>query len=566
MRTFSGVCAVEGIGIGKAFVVPEPVKRVIPEKKIAQSESHFEWQRFENALEFVKANIDSELQTLLLHANENKTQIDIFQTYRDMLSDAVFFKEVKCDFETHLISIESIIEKKANEYADVLRSAHNEMLAERATDIIDVFDLVLDALLEINQFDVRKVHEGAVIVATSLSATDAIALSKKNIAGLALSEGALASHVVILARACGIPTIVGLKNISRFVEMNDDVIVNAKDGELIVQADDERISFFQKKIVEQNEHKKLLQTFITKKACTKDGVAFSLFANIGSSYEAARANEFGADGIGLFRTEFLFMSNEEKKHMMSENAQFEEYKKVLLMMNGKPVVIRTLDAGGDKLIQSADLPMTDEKNPLMGLRAIRLSQSYPHLLKTQLRALYRASVFGNLKILLPLITNVEQVYFCKALSHKVREELKDECISFDENVPIGIMIETAAAAIASDCFAETCDFFSIGTNDLTQYTLGVDRENQAVAHLYDETNIAVLRLILMTKENANRAQLPVSVCGEMAGKKDGALILAGMGFRSFSMSPSLIPEVKEALSHFTIAELESVSSNHLNAL
>ena len=279
----------------------------------------------------------------------------------------------------------------------------------------------------------------------------------------------------------------------------------------------------------------------------------------------------GADGIGLFRTEFLYMaqsgaSMNAAARSFSEQTQFEAYKTVLQTMGDKPVTIRTLDAGGDKLINSVDIPVFDEKNPLMGLRAVRLCLECPNVFKTQLRALYRASVYGNLKIMFPLITSVEQVKQCLEIVNQVQTELSNEKIPFKKDTPVGIMVETAAAALISDCLVNVTDFFSLGTNDLTQYTLGVDRENSHVSSLYNEFSLAVLRLIEMTIRAGNDANIPVSVCGEMAGKSDSIMVLAGMGIRNLSMSPKHISSTKELLSHFTIAELEAISAKHLNNL
>ena len=325
------------------------------------------------------------------------------------------------------------------------------------------------------------------------------------------------------------------------------------------------------KIREAEKHREALKQYLNEPAKTKDGVAFKLYANIGSPEEAEIAVAEGADGIGLFRTEFLYMSQTENSSTVtarsfSEDEQFEAYKHVLEVMKDKPVTIRTLDAGGDKLINSVELPKLEEKNPLMGLRAVRLSLAFPQIFKTQLRALYRASVYGNLQIMLPLITSTEQVIECLKIIEEVKSELNAEKIPFNKDVPVGIMIETAAAAITSDCLAKSCDFFSIGTNDLTQYTIGVDRENSKVSSLYDEFNLAVLRLIEMTISNAEKEGILLSVCGEMASRQDSILVLGGLGVRHLSMGPKMISEVKQLLSRFTIKELESISSKRLNKL
>ena len=327
-----------------------------------------------------------------------------------------------------------------------------------------------------------------------------------------------------------------------------------------------------KKILSAKKYAEALKKFKDQPATTEDGTLFKIYANIGTPEEAAVALEHGADGIGLFRTEFLFMNalQEFKRetgafsNSLSEEAQFEAYKKVLQIMGDKPVTIRTLDAGGDKLIDSGDMPLFEEKNPLMGLRAIRLSLYYsPQIFRAQLRALYRASVYGNLRILLPLITDVSQVETALGIARGVQLSLKEDNIPFNPDVPIGIMIETAAAAVCSDCLAPHSKFFSLGTNDLTQYTLCVDRENTTVAPLYNEFNLAVLRLIKTTITNAEEHNVPVSVCGEMAGNKESVIILAGMGIRNLSMAPKKIPVIKEMLSRFSISELKNLSNRSL---
>ena len=460
---------------------------------------------------------------------------------------------------------------KAEEYAAKLRQAGNYYLSERAQDITDVFGRVLDEMLDIHPFDIDTVPDGSVILATSLSSADTIILSKRKIAGLALSEGGVSSHVVILARNYGIPTVVGLEEISKKVRNGETVIIDGKTAEILVSPDRETIEEYKGKIREEYQRKLSLRSFLNKPAETKDGTRFTLYANIGTPEEAEVALAEGADGIGLFRTEFLYMAQSSASlnaaaRSFSEQTQFEAYKSVLQIMGNKPVTIRTLDAGGDKLINSVDLPNIEEKNPLMGLRAVRLSLEYPNILKTQLRALFRASVYGNLEIMFPLITSVDQVKECLELVNVVKQELDAEKIPYQADTPVGIMIETAAAALISDCLSKVSDFFSLGTNDLTQYTLGIDRENQHVSGLYNEFSLAVLRLIEMTVRSAKENNVPLAVCGEMAGRQDSVMVLAGMGIRNLSMSPKLISSTKELLSRFTIAELEAISAKHLNNL
>ena len=573
MEVFLGISAAEGTGIGPAFVIPAQVKRVISHNKIDKYQIENSWQRFEDAKSSVSKEISKQLANLPKEIKANDIQREILETYILMLEDPVFLKEVKSFLEESLFNIEYTINHKANEYANRLRNAGNEYLAERAQDITDVFGMVLDEMMDIHPFDINQIPDGSVIVASTLSPTDTIILQRKKILGLALTEGGLSSHVVILARSYGIPTVVGIseKHIRQSIKNGQTIIVDANSGELLVEPEAEMLTDFEKKLKKELEQKELLKEYLDKPAQTKDGVKFNLYANIGSVEEAEIAKNSGADGIGLFRTEFLYMSmSNSSAHIaaraFNEEGQFNAYKTVLETMQGKPVTIRTLDAGGDKLINSVELPTFNEKNPLMGLRAVRLSLKYPQLLKTQLRALYRASVYGNLKIMLPLITSASQVEQCLQIADTVREELKAENIPFNPDVPIGIMVETAAAAITSDCLAKVSDFFSLGTNDLTQYTIGVDRENSNVAELYDEFNLAVLRMIDLTITNAKKYNVPVSVCGEMAGKSDSILVLGGMGIRNLSMGPNQISRTKKLLSRFTIAELQAISSKKLNKL
>ena len=569
MEVFLGIPAADGTGIGTAFVIPDTVKRAIPQQRIKRDQLNKGWNRFEMAAQTVILNLKEELETLSKTDEKDKLQREVFETYILMLEDPVFNQEVKDFYERELFNIEYSVQFKAEEYATKLRQAGNYYLSERAQDITDVFGRVLDEMLDIHPFDINRVPDGSVIFANSLSSADTIVLSKRKIMGLALSEGGISSHVVILARNYGIPTVLGLENINKKVHNGETVIIDGSSAEILVNPDRATMEEYKAKIREEYQHKISLKRFLDKPALTKDGTEFKLYANIGTPEEAEIAKAEGADGIGLFRTEFLFMSESGASihaaaRSFSEETQFEAYKKVLQIMEDKPVTIRTLDAGGDKLINSVDLPNYDEKNPLMGLRAVRLSLAHPNVFKTQIRALYRAGLYGNLRIMLPLITSVEQVRQCLAIIEEAKKELDFEKIPYKADIPIGIMVETAAAAIMSDCLAKVSDFFSLGTNDLTQYTLGIDRENMHVAGLYNEFSLAVLRLIQTTIISAENAKIPVSVCGEMAGRHDSVMVLGGMGIRHLSMSPKLICSTKELLSRFTIQKLEAISAKHLN--
>ena len=570
MNIILGISASSGISTGKAFVIPEQVERIVPQFPVSSSEIEKEWERFSKAKSKITDKILKQLEGLSPDSKQDKIQKELLETYLLMLDDPVFLQEVRQNLEENPFNIEYLLDVKTEEYADRLRNSGNEYLTERAQDICDIFGSVLNELLNIHVFNIEQVPDGAVIVARDLSPSDAIIFTKRKIAGLALAEGGTSSHVAILARNYGIPAVFALENITKEVLQGSKLIVDGTAGEVIVSPDIQTLSDYTAKIEKELEHKEKILKFKDIPAQTKDGTRFTLLANIGTPEEAKLALDQGADGIGLFRTEFLFMQETTtatlRNHVMTEDEQFDAYRTVLETMKDKPVTIRTLDAGGDKIISSLELPTSQEKNPLMGLRAIRLTLNFPKLFKTQLRALYRASVYGNLKIMLPLITTTEQVVKAKELISEVQAELENEGIPFNKDVPVGIMVETAAAGITADCFAKISDFFSIGTNDLTQYTLGVDRENLLVSPLYNEFHLAVLRLIQHTIEAAESEKIPVSVCGEMAGKTDSVLILAGMGIRTLSMGINNIPYIKELLSSISIAELQSISAKSLNNL
>lgn len=567
MNILLGTSAAEGMGIGRAFILPEAPERVIPKFSISDDKIAEEKQRFKDACDKVHGQIDAILKT----KQQNDLQNVIFETYMLMLTDPVFIQEVNDGVSVLKQNIESVLSQKTKQYADRLRNSGNDYLAERAQDIEDVFGRVMDVLLDFHEFNIDEVPDGSVIVAKAMKTSDTVILSKRKIAGLALTEGGLASHVAILAKSYGIPAVFGIPNVESQIHDGEEVIVDGEVGEVLINPDSATVTEYLIKIANAEKYRIALKQFKDKPAVTSDGTPFKLYANIGTPEEAKLALEEGADGIGLFRTEFLMMNAIKKvadeggtfTPSVSEEIQFQAYKQVLEIMGDKPVTIRTLDAGGDKILDCKDIPVLDEKNPLMGLRAVRMSLYSPKMFRTQLRALYRASVYGNLKIMLPLITDVSQVDTVLGIARGIQLSLRSDGIPFNPNVPIGIMVETAAAAIISDCLAEKSAFFSLGTNDLTQYTLGIDRENPAVTPYYNEFHLAVLRLIERTIASAKEKGIPVSACGEMAGRKESVIILAGMGLRELSMSPKQIPVIKETLSRFNIKELENISSRSI---
>ena len=557
MRIFQGISASTGIAIGKAFVISKKEQHTIPKVQITEDERVPGWNRFEKSIETVVDYYKNLIDT------ENSEQEAVIQTYLLMLSDTDFLNQIKKEYDISNFNVEHIISKKITETTTQLRAVGDEYLSERAQDIEEVFEKVLFNMLGYASVGIETVPADAIVVAENLMPSEAMQLFRKKIKALVLQEGGVSSHISILARTYGIPSVFGVENPTAGIETGNIVVVDATKSLVIVEPDKTIRNDYQTKQENAEKRNQELATFVTQKAQTKDGVPVIIYANIGTVEDAYLAKDEGAEGIGLFRTEFMFMEAAEKNSILDEEEQFNAYKTVLQIMGDKSVTIRTLDAGGDKIINLKGMPGIEEKNPLLGCRAIRFCLQQKEIFKTQLRALYRAGIYGNLKILLPMITSSEQVDETKKLISEVKEELLKEGKSFKDDIPLGVMIETPAAAIISDYLADRCDFFSIGSNDLTQYINAVDRENTDVAHLYDELHPAVLRMIKHSVLSASQSDIPISVCGEMAGREESLKCLIGMGIRAISVSPKLISEVKQILSKYSEAEMHEVSEIHL---
>ncbi len=541
-----------GIGTGPAFILNSELSH-IKQTTVSPEEKEDGWARFsiarQDVLDYLQAGIES----------ESKEQSEIFTTYCMMLTDPEFLKLVQDTYKSHNFNIEWILSQKVEEYADMLRNSGVEYLAERASDITDVYGKVLNILTHNIAPTLENIPENSVLIAKSLNPSDALVFSQKPIAALITEDGGMSSHVAILARAYKVPYISGVKDCARIFQQDEQLIVDADKGQIIRDPDDETTVFYESSIQKAQKEAAELEKFIFQPAMTKDGTSFQIFANIASVQEAELALQDGADGIGLFRTEFLFM----KDSSITEEEQFLAYSKVLTLMGDKPVTIRTLDAGADKEIALTNYTPVHEENPLLGLRAIRFCFAHEDLFKSQLRALYRASTFGNLKIMIPLISSVEELDPVLLLIKEVQDELTEANIPFKKDTPLGIMIETPAAVLVSDFLAEKVSFFSIGSNDLTQYTIAVDRENASVTPLFNELHPAVLRLITTTHMTAASANIQLSVCGEFAGNQEGIIFLAGLGIRTLSMSASRIAKAKAILASYDITDLTHLSKRLL---
>lgn len=495
----------------------------------------------------------------LLMDDRNKEQSAILEAQLLMLSDPEFIPQIKKSLFYQLINIEAVLDEKVHEAVAILRSTGDTYLSERAVDIEDAFGRVMNHLLQATgkaktgSQTGRFIPPGTILIAKNIKPSEALALKDSGIVGIVLEEGGATSHVAILARTWHIPAVMGVRGIFETVSDGDVVILDGSDGLVICEAPTDVVSTYRSLLREEirREADSTIErdVLIHARAETTDGTLVSLKANIALADEAVVSLEEGAEGVGLFRSEFLFLG---ETIVPDEETQFTQYRSSLENMKGLPVTIRTLDAGGDKMLdEQMDLA---EKNPLLGWRAVRYCLDRRELFKTQLRALLRASAFGDLSIMFPMISNVEELDAVL----DVLEEAKSECIrdghDFDRNIKAGIMIEIPAAAVCADLLAQKADFMSIGTNDLIQYTMAVDRENPKVANLYDCYNPAVLRLIKATIDAGRNSRTEVSMCGEMAGDPGAVFLLIGMGLRNFSMAPPLITQVKELVRKVALSD------------
>ena len=484
-----------------------------------------------------------------------------------MLGDPDFIPKIRNDLSRKLLNVEAVMKDAVEESAGVLRATGDSYLAERAVDIEDAFDRVMGHVLQARreghrgQTQVspsRFIPPGTILVAKNLKPSEALSIRDSGITGIVLEEGGATSHVAILARSWRIPAVMGVRGIIDETADGEEIILDAEDGVVVLEPGTDLAASYRSRLSggrPRSESEAELLSIAKAPAKTRDGTLLTLRANIALADEAVSARTQGALGVGLFRSEFFFLGSDVTP---DEETQFEAYRRAVEGMKGEPVVIRTLDAGGDKMLgEQADLA---EKNPLLGWRAVRYCLDRRDLFRTQLRALLRASHYGDLRIMFPMISSVEELD--SAL--EVLEEAKAECAeagqAFTRRIKTGIMIEIPAAAVCADLLAKKADFMSIGTNDLIQYTMAVDRENAKVAHLYDCYNPAVLRMIRMTIEAGRKARVDVSMCGEMAGDPAAVFLLMGMGLRNFSMSPALIGPVKELVRKVSLADAEVLAA------
>lgn len=532
-----GIAASKGYAIGKVFIKKD-IKININNLKIENID--IEIKNLEDALsktreqlEFLRKKIETEV---------GKEESLVFESHQMILEDPEFIDKAKDMIKNNSVSADYAIDSVKKELVLVMESIDDEYMRERAADIKDVSDRIVRNILGIQE-EVEITEQNTVVVAHDLTPSDTAQLDKSKVCGFLTNIGGKTSHSAIMARTIEIPAIVGMNNITDIVKNGDIVLVNGVEGYVIINPKDSEIKEFENYIRSYNEEKEKLKALKDVKIYDKNNRQIEICGNIGSTKDVDQVLENGGDGIGLFRTEFLYM---DRSNMPSEEEQFNSYKVVLEKMNGKPVVIRTLDIGGDKKLDYLDLG--HEMNPFLGYRAIRLCLDRVDIFKIQLRALLRASIYGNLKIMFPMISSIEEFRQAKKILEECKQELINEGVVVSDSIEVGIMVEIPSTAVSASEFAKEVDFFSIGTNDLIQYTLACDRMNEKVSYLYNPMHSSVLSLIKMTIDGAHAEGKWVGMCGEMAGDEEAIPKLLEYGLDEFSMSAtSILPAKKQIL-------------------
>lgn len=553
MTILKGIAASSGIAIAKAYRLVEPDFSF--ERKTI-TESDMEVERFQKAL----ATSKTELAAIHEKANTELggDKAAIFEAHLLVLSDPELISPIEDKIKTEQVNAEQALKDVTDMFISTFEQMENDYMRERAADIRDVRKRILSHLLGIQIVNPSMIAEEAIIVADDLTPSDTAQLNRKFVKGFTTNIGGRTSHSAIMARSMEIPAVVGTKIATEAIQHGDLLIVDGIQGEVFVNPTPEVIAQYEKEKVHFEEQRAEWGKFVDKKTFSVDGHRVELAANIGTPNDLEGVINNGAEGIGLYRTEFLYMGRNE---LPSEEEQFESYRTVLERMDGKPVVVRTLDIGGDKELPYLDLPK--ELNPFLGFRAIRLCLEEQDIFRTQLRALLRASSYGNLKIMFPMIACLDEFRSAKAILEEEKQNLLMKGIKVSTHIETGIMVEIPSTAVMADQFAKEVDFFSIGTNDLIQYTMAADRINERVSYLYQPYNPAILRLIKMVIDAAHKESKLVGMCGEMAGDEKAIPLLLGLGLDEFSMSATSILKARSQILRLSKKDMEDLTEKAL---
>ena len=553
--TLQGIAASDGIAIAKVYTLTEPDLTVT---KVTVEDSEKEVSRLDDALAASIKDVELIKETALKNLGEEEAQV--FDAHLMVLSDPELIGQVKDSITSNKVNAESALKEVTDMFISIFAGMEdNPYMQERAADIRDVSKRVLAHLLGVKIPSPATIKDEVIIVAADLTPSDTAQLNRQYVKAFVTDIGGRTSHSAIMARSLEIPAIVGTKEVTSIAKDGDIIIVDGLAGDVFLNPSEEVIAEYRAKAeafaAQQAEWEKLKDS----KTYTKDGHQVELAANIGTPKDLEGVVNNGAEGVGLYRTEFLYMDSHE---MPTEEDQFEAYKAVLEGMNGKPVVVRTMDIGGDKELPY--LPLPHEMNPFLGYRAIRISLNEPEMFRTQLRALLRASVYGKLRIMFPMIATLNDFRGAKALLEEEKAKLIAEGVEVSDDIQVGIMIEIPAAAVLAHQFAKEVDFFSIGTNDLIQYTMAADRMNERVSYLYQPYNPSILTLIKHVIDSAHKEGKWAGMCGEMAGDQTAVPLLVGLGLDEFSMSASSVLKTRSLISKLTLSDMQALAAKAIN--
>ena len=539
----------EGIGLGKAVILEE--NRLKIEKQKIENISA-EKQKIYDAVK----EVESEIEKLI--KNIDGTEKEIMQAYLMILQDPSLIQETIKIIEQEKCNSAYAVENGLNQIIKTFEEMDDPYMAARSRDIEDMKKRILAKLLKIEEIDLSKLPENTILVAKELSTSDSAKMNLKNISGIITEIGGVNSHMAIIARTNEIPAIVGIRHIFENIKENDFIALNGATGEIFLNPTQEKIEELTKNQENIKQEKQELEKYKNKKAITKDGHQVELLANIGGPQDIQIVIDNTAEGVGLLRSEFLYM---DAKDFPSEEEQFEAYKKIAESLENKRLVIRTLDIGGDKDLKYMKLPK--EENPFLGYRAIRIYLDNVDLFKVQLRAILRASSYGNVAIMIPMISSIEELRKSKEIIEEVKQELKTKNIKFNENIEVGIMVEIPSSAVMADEFAKECNFFSIGTNDLIQYTIAVERGNEKLVNLYSHFNPAVIHLIKSAIDGAHKNGILCGMCGEAAGDVKFIPLLVGLGLDEFSMNANKILKARKLITDLSFEECKQLAKKVL---
>lgn len=542
----------EGLVKAKAFVLAEPDLTVT---KQTVTDIAAEQARVDDAINKAKAQIEAIMEEA---GDTLGDDAEIFEAHLMMIEDEDFIEGMKNIIADENVCAEYACKVNCENFQEMFRAMDSEYMQARAADVGDISMRVLKVLKGISDNMIDTISEPCIIVANDLTPSDTAKVGTKPVMGFITEIGGRTSHSAIMARSMGLPAAAGAGEQARIIKNGDYVLLDGCSGEVVLNPEKEVEEEFDRKKAKFDEQRRMLETYRTQQGATSDGHRVIIEGNIGTPADAERVDAVGGEGVGLFRSEFLFM---DRSDLPGEDEQFEAYKKAAEIMTDRPVIIRTLDIGGDKEVPALELEK--EQNPFLGYRAIRICLDREELFMTQLRALLRASAFGDVRIMFPMISSLEEVLSAKKMVEKAKEQLKAEGIAYNNDIKIGIMIEIPVAAVCADILAKEVDFFSIGTNDLIQYSCAVDRINDKISSLYRPLHPGVLRLIKMAADAAKVEGIECGVCGEMAGSRGMASVLCGIGVTNLSMSASSILAAKSDLAHHTYEECVKLAESLL---